>query len=317
MVFQKRQLAFSQTATVEFCYLLFIAANYYFNLFLNIPYFLHRKKYFQFTVLFLAGILVTALLRVPLAMFLNRNLFIPGQPQPGFTTIFNNSLLNISSWTILVISIKLMLDRFRFQQHLDEVKKQKEQAELDFLNAQFNPHFLFNSLNSIYGHIDKQNATARNMLLTFSEMLRYQLYECNESLVPIDKEMSYIKNYVALQKVRKNEKLEVKLNIEEKIQGLMISPLLFIAFIENCFKYVGSGDDPGDFVNISFSKEDAFLKFNCENTKGIKTESKADQRGIGLSNAKRRLELLYPGKHEFTISENEHSFKINLKLKVG
>ncbi len=113
--------------------------------------------------------------------------------------------------------------------------KEKEKAELDFLNAQFNPHFLFNSINSIYGHIDKHNASARNMLLTFSDMLRYQLYDCNSNCIIIDKEINYIKNYVALQQSRKEESLAVNLTIAENVKGFTIAPLLFIAFIEKCF----------------------------------------------------------------------------------
>src|SRR6185295_2402567 len=146
-------------------------------------------------------------------------------------------------WTIVLIAGKLMIDRFRVQQYVDDIARQKERAELDFLNAQFNPHFLFNSINSIYAHIDKQNVTARNMLLTFSDMLRYQLYECNNSNIAIEREMNYIKNYVELQTARKDDTVAVSISIDESVKGFTIAPLLFIAFIENSFKYVGAAEE--------------------------------------------------------------------------
>lgn len=316
LVFQKRELAFSQTATVGFCYVLFITANYYFNTLINIPRFLQKKNYLIFLLLFSTAIAVTALLRVPLAMFLNKNYFIPNAPQPDFVNTFSSSVLNISIWVIGIVAAKISIDRFKFQQYLDEVKKQKEMVELDFLNAQFNPHFLFNSINSIYGHIDKQNTKARNMILTFSDMLRYQLYECNENIIPVEKELNYIRNYVSLQRVRKSEGLRIKFDIADDVNAFNISPLLFVAFIENCFKYCGSGDEDGEFVKISFSKENNFLLFVCENSKAIISVAKEEKKGIGLSNARRRLELLYPGKHELKIKEDEKVFRVTLKIQV-
>jgi two-component system, LytTR family, sensor kinase len=316
MVFQKREFAFSRTATVEFCYLIFIAANFYFNIFFTIPRFLYAQKYLSFVSLMLLGILVTALLRVPLATYLNHHFFLIGKPQPGFSELFINSLLNIFIWVVCIVAGKLIIDRFHFQQYVEDMAKEKEKAELDFLNAQLNPHFLFNSINSIYGHIDKHNTTARNMLLTFSEMLRYQLYECNSNSIDIDKEMRYIRNYVALQQARKEESFIVNLTIAENVKGFTIAPLLFIAFIENAFKYVGSSDEKENRVNISFYKEDDYLFFKSNNTKEINNKNSIEHKGIGIANAKRRLALLYPRKHNLTVMENENCYSVTLKLQL-
>ena len=316
MVFQKREFAFSKTATVEFCYLIFIAANFYFNLYFTIPRFLYRKKYFSFIALILIGIVVTALLRVPIAIFLNHHFFLIGKAAPGFSELFINSFLNIFIWVVCIVAGKIVIDRFHFQQYVDEMAKQKEQVELDFLNAQFNPHFLFNSINSIYGYIDKHNTTARNMLLTFSEMLRYQLYDCNSNAINIDKEMNYIKNYVALQKARKDESLIVHLDIAENVKGFSIAPLLFIAFIENAFKYVGSSEETENKVSISVAKEDDTLYFKCFNTKEIDFTNNIEHKGIGIANAQRRLKLLYPKKHQLDIIDNKNYYEANLKIQL-
>jgi len=316
MVFQKTALAFSHTATIEFCYLIFIAANFYFNIYYTVPKFLYRKKYFAFVFFFLAGILITALLRVPLATYLNKHYFLVGKAQPGFTDVFINSLLNIFIWVVCLVTGKLMIDRFRFQQYVDEIAKQKEQAELDFLNAQFNPHFLFNSINSIYGHIDKHNTVARKMLLTFSDMLRYQLYDCNSNSIAIEKEMNYIKNYVELQKARKDESVIVNVCIDENVKGFSIAPLLFIAFVENSFKYVGENETAEKYVSIQFKKENDVLDFTCCNTKDINFINNIEHKGIGITNAKRRLALLYPQKHSLEINDETKLYSVNLKLQL-
>ena len=108
----------------------------------------------------------------------------------------------------------------RFEKYIEGIEKEKIQNELDFLKAQFNPHFLFNSINSIYGNINKSNSTAREMLLTFSEMLRYQLYECTTSKISIEKEINYIRNYVTLQQTRKPDNLSIQLHIVEDVKGI-------------------------------------------------------------------------------------------------
>ncbi len=303
--------------TIQFCYLLFIAGNYYFNVYYTIPVFLYRKRYTAFALLFLAGIVVASLLRVPLATYLNQHYFAPGKPPPGFSDLFFNSLINIFIWTICLVAAKLIMDRIRFQKYVEVIEKEKMKNELDFLKAQFNPHFLFNSINSIYGNINKSNSTAREMLLTFSEMLRYQLYECNTGIISIEKEIGYIRNYITLQQIRKPENLSIQLQVSEEVRGITIAPLIFIAFIENSFKYVSNYEDKLNEVRISLAKSNNQLFFKTFNTKENNNGRKPiDHGGIGIADVKRRLELLYPGKHALTIQNNDHSFEVILNLEV-
>ena len=318
IVFQKGAFAFSKTMTIQFCYLLFIAANYYFNIYFTIPAFLYKKKYAAFALLFLAGIIAASLLRVPLATYLSQHYFAPGKTPPAFSELLINSFTNIFIWTICLVAGKLIIDRIRFQKYIDTMEKEKTKNELDFLKAQFNPHFLFNSINSIYGNIDKGNSTARNMLLTFSEMLRYQLYECNTGNISIDKEISYIKNYIALQQIRRADNLNIELDIDEELRGFAIAPLLFIAFIENAFKYVSHYENKVNEVKISLSKKGDDIVFKVFNTKeNYNGRRVMDHKGIGIVNVKRRLELLYPMKHELIINSGEafHEVLLNLQLR--
>jgi two-component system LytT family sensor kinase len=318
LVFQKRAFAFSKTMTVQFCYLLFIAANYYFNIYFTIPRFLYKKSYGVFALLFMMGILAASLLRVPLATYLSQHYFAPGKTPPGFSELFLNSLINIFIWVICLVTAKLVIDRIRFQKYIDGMEKEKTKNELDFLKAQFNPHFLFNSINSIYGNIDKGNPTARNMLLTFSEMLRYQLYECNTDRISIDKEISYVKNYVALQQTRREDNLVVQLNIDDDLKGFAIAPLMFIAFIENAFKYVSHYENKPNEVKISLMRNDDNLVLKVFNTKENHNGHRViEHKGIGIVNVKRRLELLYPDKHQLIIDTQDASHEVILNLQLS
>lgn len=316
LVFQKEVFVFTRTITVQFCYIAFVAANFYFNVYFIIPKFLYREKIVSYTIFFVAGIGATALIRVPLATYLNEHFFIPGQPQPGFSELFLNSLINISIWVIALVAAWLIYEKARFKKFINEIEKEKTATELNFLKAQFNPHFLFNSINSIYGHIDKRNATARTMLLKFSEMLRYQLYECNVEQISIDKEISYIKNYVSIQQMRKDEDLFVKLDIDDNVKGFKIAPLLFIAFIENAFKYVSNSESSENKVEISLHCENQNLVFKVFNTKEVYRNSITDHKGIGISNVKRRLELLYPSRYDLKINDEEKFYEAQLTLQL-
>jgi len=315
-VLQNHALTLRRTLTVEFCYLLFIAGNYYFHIYFSIPKLLYRKKYAAFGVSLLGGIVAGAYLRTLLSLYMSRHFFQPGANQPVFTTVFFQSLLNISVWVVCIIAVQLILEKIRFRKYIDALEKEKTKNELDFLKAQFNPHFLFNSINSIYGHIDKNNPTARNMLLTFSEMLRYQLYECNVETISIDKEINYIRNYTALQQIRKEEDLVVHLAIHPEVRGFTIAPLLFIAFIENAFKYVSNSESEENKVEISLDKKDGILLFSIVNTKENNPGRPLKQGGIGIANVQRRLELLYPGRHDLSIQEADHTYEVILKIQL-
>jgi two-component system, LytTR family, sensor kinase len=319
---------------VQFCYLLFIAANYYLHCLVSIPCLLYRRRYVLFGASVLGGIAVSAALRSLLSIYMGRYIFYP-RSSPAFSPVFADSVLNITVWVTGLIAVHLLIEKVRSQQYIDAVEKAKTKNELDFLKAQFNPHFLFNSINSIYGHIDKGNRTARNLLLTFSDMLRYQLYECNVDAIPIDREVNYIRNYVAIQQTRMEEDLVVRLDIAADVAGFMIAPLLFIAFIENAFKYVGHDGCGANSVQISLDKAGDWLRFRIVNSKERKDSGESKEgdgrhacdkqvdaqpisrRGIGIANVRRRLELLYPGSHELQVGDRDDRFEVTLRLRIS
>jgi two-component system LytT family sensor kinase len=316
-LFQDHVFTMTRTLTVRGCYLLFVAANYYAQVRYAIPKLLNRKKYLAFALFLPAGIAVTALMRTPLAIYLQTHLFRPGFPAPAPLAVFGDSFLNIFIWVIFLVAIRLVIDKIWFRQQMDNMEKERMQKELDFLKAQFNPHFLFNSINSIYGHIDRKNGKARNMLLSFSEMLRYQLYECDVEKIVIEKEIQYIRNYVALQQERKEENLEVVVDIPDDVRGFTIAPLLLITFVENAFKYVSGYEDQENKVVISLYREDGDVIFRAFNTvdEGM-VRVEREKGGIGIANARRRLDLQYPGRHELEITNGGETYEVNLRLNI-
>lgn len=182
--------------TIEFCYLIFITADYYAVNNFIVPQFLLKKKYVLFVSAIIIVISFSAWLRALVALQMNLHFFRTAQI-PDFAILYINSIINISLWVLLVAIGKMLIDRIQTQQQVELLEKERVKNELDYLKAQINPHALFNSLNTIYGHIDKSNQVARNTLLQFSELLRYQLYDCSAEKVSLEKEIDYIKNYVA------------------------------------------------------------------------------------------------------------------------
>lgn len=229
----------------------------------------------------------------------------------------DNSFYNLSIAVFYMsFSVALQLSRewYTQREHIRKIEIEKLNTELDYLKAQINPHFLFNSINTIYFQIDKQNVAARETLSSFSEMLRYQLYECNGHEVPAEKEVLYIRNYVDLQRLRKDDNYKIIFE-EENINGFTIAPLLLIPFVENAFKHV-SHFSQGNEIHISLKKKDDRFLLRIFNTSDGSFLKEKGSHGIGLRNAQRRLELLYPNKHVLKIDSQPKSYEVNLELNI-
>lgn len=194
---------------------------------------------------------------------------------------------------------------------LEKMTNDQLQTELKFLKAQYHPHFLFNALNTIYFQMDENVAAAKKSVEKFSELLRYQLYDQSQT-VPVSQEIHYLKNFILLAQTRSSEKLRLETLFDENLNGQQVYPLLFLPLVENAFKYVG-----GDYqMAISVTVHDDRIELHVDNSiPECVPEQNADRRGIGLENLKRRLELLYPGKHTFTAEKKRDSFTAELTLQ--
>ena len=313
-IFRNNTLVLTRTITIQFCYLVFIAINYYFDSAYAIPYLLNRRKYLLFLLAFFAMVTATAWLRVPVSYVVRKYLFRINDVHFDSLNVFYESFINIFFWVFFIVAAKMVIDRIRSQVYIEQIEKEKAANELNFLRAQFNPHFLFNSINSIYAHIDKSNKDARGMLLTFSEMLRYQLYECNVELIEIERELNYIKNYISLQKSRIDERIRVCLSANDIDKSISVPPLILITFIENAFKYVGFNECRENKIVIDLRSENDNLLFTIFNTKDGFIAKTQHSSGLGIANTKRRLELLYPSKHILDIRETETDYTLRLTI---
>lgn len=245
-------------------------------------------------------------------------LVYPGlEPFANFKTRFYDNIIPVFLLVTTGAACRLIKDYLRSQRRLNEIAQEKAQTELKFLKSQINPHFLFNSLNSIYFLIDKQNTEARKTLLQFSDLLRYQLYDCNADTIAIETELAYLQDYIRLQKLRKDTNYEVEVDIENDIKGFQIVPLLLIPFVENAFKHISNHQSSRNFVHVGLARNNGSFSFSVENSKENQKQNTLVPGGIGLSNVKRRLELLYADKHRLEIHNNEETFKVNLELKIG
>ncbi|MFT3933828.1 MAG: histidine kinase [Chitinophagaceae bacterium] len=291
-----------------------LALMVYITNYLLIPYLLYRKRYFLFAIIFIILVSGFSILKMQVEEL--------AFGTPGFFELRGRLKARIYDNIIphfLLVStaaaIKLLFDYASAQRRIGALAKEKAETELQFLKSQVNPHFLFNSLNAIYFLIDKQNNAARETLLQFSDLLRYQLYDCNDDSVAIEKELAYLASYVKLQQLRKGDNYDVELKIDDTVKGFSITPLLLIPFVENAFKHLSNHPEKTNFVHIALAMQHSQLLFSISNSK--EKNGVTDRTGgIGLANVKRRLELIYPGKHFLAIDNTENIFAVNLHLTI-
>ena len=291
-----------------------LALMVYITNYLLIPRFLYKKRYFLFGLLFIGLVFTFSIAKMYVeAALLHTSFDIWDRFK---VRVYDNVIPHF-----LLVStgaaMKLLVDYAGVQRRLGEMAKEKAETELNFLKSQLNPHFLFNSLNTVYFLIDKQNAGARATLLQMADLLRYQLYDCNNQTIEIEKEVHYLQDYVRLQELRKDNQYEVGIEVGEQVKGFRITPLLLIPFVENAFKHISHHTHERNFIQVGLQRSNGTLTFTVENSKDDQQRSTEPTGGIGLSNVKRRLELIYPGKHTLQIVNSTHTFKIELNLHLS
>jgi len=199
-----------------------------------------------------------------------------------------------------------------------EVEGQKTKAELQTLKSQVNPHFFFNTLNSLYSLALDKSEKAPDMILKLSELMRYVIYETQDNQVPLNKQLDFLKSYVYLEQMRADENLKLTFDVKGDCLNTRIDPLLFIAFIENAFKHGCKTKSLNPYIHIEFTVETPEkVEFVIENNTDLNmAPSEEQEAGFGLTNVRKRLELLYPGQHDLTITQTENTYRIELCICI-
>lgn len=214
------------------------------------------------------------------------------------------------------LSIKLFKERNREILEKELIVKQKIEAELLALKNQLDTHFLFNTLNTLYGLARKKSDLAPKGILMLSEMLSFMLYECKANYYKLGKEIEVISNYIELQKLRFGDRITISFEKTVINNDFLIAPLLFFGFVENSMKHCSSKQNAPLWINISISTDCEKLIFIVENSTGLFLLNSNNEEGIGIENAKKRLSLLYSKNHEIDIENREGSFYVCLKIYI-
>jgi len=301
------------------------AMLFYFNTLVLMPRLMEKRKY----IAYFSSLVVLSIVAVGLLYLLNFHIkpFGDIMPQgtgkrvgPQFSIPLSRGIMRYFSSIIAIILLSIVYRMFS-----QKISKEKQEAalrnenllsEMKFLKSQVNPHFLFNSLNNIYTLVLLKHDKAPAMLMKLSEMLRYMLYECNDQWVSLEKEINYINNYIELQQLKTEDTQHIKTDFKKPKHPILIPPLLLIPFIENSFKHSKIEETEIGWVTMKLDFSHKHIHFTITNSIPAIPVSKDKTGGIGLENVRRRLELLYPGKHKLEINETRKVFSVMLDINT-
>lgn len=296
------------------------AISVYFNLNILIPRFLIRKQYIYYifwlvVLISVSSLLVQLLIVYPLRQFLEVSVQLQSLSTETHSAFFFATLFYVGITTFL----KLFKDWFSLQDlnyKLAKTEKEKLEAELKSLKGQLNPHFLFNSLNNIYSLSLINSDKVPELILRLSDLMRHIIYESKDNFIRLSKEIEFVDNFIALQRIRVTENTEINYEKPDVISSSYIAPLLFEPFIDNAFKHGLPGTDK-DYIHISFTINEDWLIFNLKNNYSVPESYDIKNSGIGINNVKQRLKHLYQAnEYQLVIKQEDLIYSVYLKLKL-
>lgn len=212
------------------------------------------------------------------------------------------------------LGVKLYFKSQEDSKVLGQIEKHNLEQQLEYLKYQVNPHFFMNTLNNIHALVDIDPERAKTTIVELSKMMRYILYEGNNKLIPLQRELHFIETYVELMRMRYTDSVSINLALQDNAPDLMMPPLLLIIFVENAFKH-GVSYRTKSFINISVSVRDNRLYFHCRNSRSAQT-GKKEKGGVGLRNVRKRLELLFPKNYQMCIKEESDTYDVMLDIPL-
>ena len=313
---QGRDYDWIRALTFAVIQLFFIMLIAYFNYFITLPRWLAHKNFPRYLLEFLVPFAILVTIRVHVQRYL-----VDGYTHQDwffYSTVF--IVQQVATMLFIVIFVGMLRfaqDWFVFEAKKKEVENEKLMAELNFLKAQINPHFLFNTLNNLYYLAYTQSPNTTEVIEKLSQMMRYMIYDSNHPRVPLSKEIEYMQNYISLERLRLNNDIKIDFQIEGNPREVLVVPLIFITFLENAFKHGVSNNAAHAWVTIFFKITRQECIYQVENSK-IKTTNAvpSEKSGIGLQNVQRRLELSYPHQYTLNIEDEPKRYAVSLTLDL-
>ena len=211
------------------------------------------------------------------------------------------------------LGVKLYFKQRSDQKHLAQLERQNLEQQLEYLKYQINPHFFMNTLNNIHALVDIDPEKAKSTILELSKMMRFMLYEGSKSVVPLEREMTFLQNYITLMKLRYTDKVRISVDVPASLPNKDVPPLMFITFVENAFKH-GVSYRQESFIDIAMAIASDRLTFTCVNSRIPKEEDKHG--GVGLANVRQRLDLIYGQNYQLDIRDEQTSYTVKLTLPL-
>ena len=290
----------------------------YVNIYILFPRFILNKKYVSYILYFILSLCIFYLIRTELIyQFINENVW-PESETPQNAYSFNHIIVVflIGIYDVaLVTTIKLTADWIFERKRIEQLQEEQMRTELNLLKSQIQPHFFFNTLNNLYALIINKSDDAPRVILKLSDMMQYVLYEVNSPKVALLQEINHIDNYIDIEKMRFHDRIESQLDITGEIEDVEVPPLLFLSFVENCFKH-GLKENDNIFIDMSFKVIDRdYLEFKLKNNFNPKIKPN-EKHGIGISNAKRRLNLLFYNDYILETKVINNTYNLLLKIPM-
>jgi len=287
----------------------------YSNLLLFYPLFFTTKKYVTYTIFIISITVLAGYLNSNLELFVRE---IRGLDNRDLVFVFFiKQLIMAIRYVLTAFFLQITVDFYEQKEKLKRIELEKTIAELSFLKAQINPHFLFNTLNNLYALILEKSDKSGECVLKLADILKYILDEGKEDKVSLKKELLLLENYIELEKLRKPD-ADVSFISECTSNNYQITPLLLLPFVENAFKHGLNTVSKNGFIHLTIKAKDQLLTLSIENNiPPVANIIAVESHGIGIENAKKRLSLLYSNRHELLIERKSNSFLVNLQLQLS
>ncbi|MBK8052692.1 MAG: histidine kinase [Saprospiraceae bacterium] len=287
----------------------------YFNLLYLYPTLFGAKRYFIYTFCLILITILAAYVNAKLELFV---LEIKGREISTLGTLyFIRQFTMAIRYVLTAFMLQITVDYFEQKEELKRIELEKAMTELNFLKAQVNPHFLFNTLNNLYGLIIEKSDKSAECVLKLADILKYTIGEGNQDKVLLKKELQLLENYIELEKLRTPE-ANVTFTKSNTNDSLQITPLLLLPFVENAFKHGLNTVSKNGFIHLQISTKEQLLNLSIENNLPPVNNTIAIQsHGIGIDNVKKRLNLLYANRHELVIERKSDSFLVNLQINLA